>query len=407
MRLIFLLIVLIQMVCNGQSIPRSLGNKSYEVSNHLGNIMTVVSDRKTPIQETTTNMVAFNETNIKSFNDYYPYGILLENRNGSINYRFGFQGQEKDDEIKGQNHSINYKYRVHDPRLGRFFAVDPLSQKYPYYSSYQFSGNRLIDAKELEGLEPKVINGVLKGYYVQKDQGFTHIVNDINNPETQKEYGYTLNKTMSWISIMEQNQDQMKLENYNNIYDSKDKGYTHMDMNEGEELRIAEYFIKTQVNDLIIQADRIALQKRNELEEEQEIKNSNYVGGTDNGESRFGIVGQWMTRKVEAGLYSTNEYNAGAYVVGTKQYSFLKLPSPKYKLAFQYTYKQKSSTESKKSNLEPYVNIGLSWSVFGVKFNPYSGDFSISIGPQSPGMSVDVGAKESNIKKSDVIDISH
>ena len=69
-------------------------------------------------------------------------------------FRYGFQGQEKDDEIKGEGNSINYKYRMHDPRIGRFFAVDPLASKYPYYSVYAFSGNRVIDAIELEGLEP-------------------------------------------------------------------------------------------------------------------------------------------------------------------------------------------------------------------------------------------------------------
>ncbi len=70
------------------------------------------------------------------------------------NYRYGFQGQEKDDEIKGRGNSVNYTFRMHDPRLGRFFAIDPLAPDYPYYTPYQFSGNRTIDNKELEGLEP-------------------------------------------------------------------------------------------------------------------------------------------------------------------------------------------------------------------------------------------------------------
>jgi RHS repeat-associated protein len=69
-------------------------------------------------------------------------------------YRYGFQGQEKDDEIKGEGNSVNYTYRMHDTRLGRFFAVDPLVHQYPYYSPFQFSGNRVIDMIELEGLEP-------------------------------------------------------------------------------------------------------------------------------------------------------------------------------------------------------------------------------------------------------------
>ncbi|TRX09649.1 HNH endonuclease [Flavobacterium gawalongense] len=43
---------------------------------------------------------------------------------------------------------------MHDPRVGRFFARDPLFKEYPFYSPYAFSGNRVIDKVELEGLEP-------------------------------------------------------------------------------------------------------------------------------------------------------------------------------------------------------------------------------------------------------------
>jgi len=80
--------------------------------------------------------------------------MLLPNRHESSNeYRYGFQGQEKDDEIKGEGNSLNYKYRMHDPRIGRFFAVDPLAPQYPHNSPYAFSENRVIDGVELEGLE--------------------------------------------------------------------------------------------------------------------------------------------------------------------------------------------------------------------------------------------------------------
>jgi hypothetical protein len=48
---------------------------------------------------------------------------------------------------------LNYTFRMHDPRIGRFFAVDPLSDKYPHNSPYAFSENRVIDGIELEGLE--------------------------------------------------------------------------------------------------------------------------------------------------------------------------------------------------------------------------------------------------------------
>lgn len=58
-----------------------------------------------------------------------------------------------DDEVKGDGNSVNYNYRMHDPRLGRFFAIDPLAAKYPYNSTYAFSENVVINAVELEGKE--------------------------------------------------------------------------------------------------------------------------------------------------------------------------------------------------------------------------------------------------------------
>ena len=121
-----------------------LGQRSYECKDHLGNVHLVLSDRK-PFQDYDNTLAAY---------EYYPFGMLMQSYTSS-SYRYGFQGQEKDDEIKGSGNSVNYKYRMHDPRLGRFFAVDPLIAKYPFYSSYAFSGNRVIDMVELEGLEPE------------------------------------------------------------------------------------------------------------------------------------------------------------------------------------------------------------------------------------------------------------
>jgi RHS repeat-associated protein len=80
--------------------------------------------------------------------------MLLPGRHGnSSDYRYGFQGQEKDDEIKGEGNSLNFKYRMADVRINRFTSIDPLSASYPHYSPYSFAGNKLIAYKELEGLE--------------------------------------------------------------------------------------------------------------------------------------------------------------------------------------------------------------------------------------------------------------
>lgn len=58
-----------------------------------------------------------------------------------------------DNEIKGEGNSINFTYRMHDPRVGRFFARDPLATEYPWNSPYAFSENRVMDGIDLEGLE--------------------------------------------------------------------------------------------------------------------------------------------------------------------------------------------------------------------------------------------------------------
>jgi RHS repeat-associated protein len=97
---------------------------------------------------------------ILSFSDYYPFGMQMVGRNDpGDGYRYGFQGQETDDEWTGSESHVAFTYRCHDARLGRFFAVDPLSSKYPHYSPYSFSGNQVINAVELEGLEPSVLSG--------------------------------------------------------------------------------------------------------------------------------------------------------------------------------------------------------------------------------------------------------
>lgn len=58
-----------------------------------------------------------------------------------------------DNELKVEGNSLNYTFMMHDPRVGRFFAIDPLFRNYAYNSPYAFSQNRVIDGVELEELE--------------------------------------------------------------------------------------------------------------------------------------------------------------------------------------------------------------------------------------------------------------
>ncbi|NOQ72493.1 MAG: hypothetical protein GQ574_10855 [Crocinitomix sp.] len=111
-----------------------------------------MSDRRLVSSTDGTNVVYY-DADVTSTTEYYPYGMTLRSESDGGGYRYGFQGQEMDDEVKGSGNSVNYKYRMHDPRIGRFFAVDPLDYGYPHNSPYAFSENVVINAVELEGLE--------------------------------------------------------------------------------------------------------------------------------------------------------------------------------------------------------------------------------------------------------------
>lgn len=131
------------------------GRKSYELSNHLGNVLTTVSDK--PVSHISGQSVDYWLADIRQSTDYSPFGVTLKGRNfmlaGAEKSRMGFQGQEMDDEIKGQGNSVNYTFRMHDPRLGRFFAMDPLAKSYCWNSPYAFSENKVIAWRELVGLK--------------------------------------------------------------------------------------------------------------------------------------------------------------------------------------------------------------------------------------------------------------
>jgi RHS repeat-associated protein len=82
----------------------------------------------------------------------YESGDATESMSG-FKYRFGFNGQEKDNEVKGEGNSLEFKFRFYDSRLGKFLSVDPLAKSYPWNSTYAFAENRVIDGIDLEGGE--------------------------------------------------------------------------------------------------------------------------------------------------------------------------------------------------------------------------------------------------------------
>jgi RHS repeat-associated protein len=201
-------------------------------TNHLGNVLATVSDRKIGVSLDSSRISSYTPV-INSAQEYYPFGMLMPGRGGHIGtgknvagstvvmngdtipatltvtqrsnntpgtymatqtisfegefssgtadefttlfvdqtsadpgtesgisygvaakgYRYGFNGKENDNEVKGEGKEQDYGMRMYDPGLGKFLSVDPLTKKFAHYSPYQFSGNTPIQAIDLDGTE--------------------------------------------------------------------------------------------------------------------------------------------------------------------------------------------------------------------------------------------------------------
>ncbi len=107
----------------------------YQLTDHLGNVRAVVTRDKNngqPIAITAT--------------DYYPFGMPMPSRNLKGDYRYAYQGQEKDNETGKEA----FELRLWDSRIGRWLTTDPARQ---YNSPYLGMGNNPITRVDPDGGE--------------------------------------------------------------------------------------------------------------------------------------------------------------------------------------------------------------------------------------------------------------
>ncbi len=64
----------------------------------------------------------------KSVRSSYLFGMLMTGRHDELNgnpYTYGFNGMERDEEVKGAGNTYNFGARMYDPGIGRWPSVDP------------------------------------------------------------------------------------------------------------------------------------------------------------------------------------------------------------------------------------------------------------------------------------------
>ena len=169
-----------------------------------------------------TNPNYIGVADVATATDYAPFGMQLFGRTystGSGKYRYGFNGKERDVET-GSTTTYDYGFRIYNPALGRFLSVDPLINSYPFYTPYQFAGNKPINSIDLDGLEEKIVihwvekkhaDGCLKitntSVKINKDGGWFEV-----DPVTKKPNGRVYGITETYYYFY----------NDNKIYKGKD-----------------------------------------------------------------------------------------------------------------------------------------------------------------------------------------
>ncbi len=105
-----------------------------------------------PTQTTPYHPIPKIRVPIRNIADYSPFGVQLDGRTISMDsYRYGFNGMEKVDEVKGGGNSYDFGARLYNPRIGRWMSRDPHESKYPAVSGYVFSLNSPLLFKDVDG----------------------------------------------------------------------------------------------------------------------------------------------------------------------------------------------------------------------------------------------------------------
>ncbi|MEM6643965.1 MAG: DUF6443 domain-containing protein, partial [Bacteroidota bacterium] len=89
-----------------------LGKRRYEISNHLGNVLTTFTDELNVDEQGNRKIM------VASTSDYYPFGMQMPSRSiTTADYRYGFNGKPKDDAGEFGSTVYDYGFRIYNPQI--------------------------------------------------------------------------------------------------------------------------------------------------------------------------------------------------------------------------------------------------------------------------------------------------
>ena len=131
-------------------------NKQFELSDHLGNVLTTVNDKKLQVVDVNNiTQISHFKTDILTANNYYPFGMQMENRNYNLSNNhcsYGFNGQLLDNEIYGNGNVLSAQNWQYDSRLARRWNADPNENYAKNWTPYRVLFNNPLIYKDPLGL---------------------------------------------------------------------------------------------------------------------------------------------------------------------------------------------------------------------------------------------------------------
>ncbi|TNE80657.1 MAG: hypothetical protein EP332_06485, partial [Bacteroidetes bacterium] len=269
------------------------GKRHYELSNHLGNVQVVISDKRVSVCDEYLGVDRF-EAEVLSAMDYYPFGMLIPDRqwyanSDSSNYRFGFNGMERDNEVSGQGNNLDFGARIYDSRLGRWLSVDPWENRYPHLSVYNFAKNSCISQIDIAG------NGAEVSIIPKTSKNPTP---KIKVKSTIYVYGTTTQTMESATNLATDYQKELN-KNWNNAGSNTSQSDAAKPIPAKVKIGETEYEVEFEVTVIAIKAD-----EAKKLFSENKSKSANFIALTDNtAETKtsqsYGNVGIWNVDQIK------------------------------------------------------------------------------------------------------------
>ncbi len=111
----------------------------YNLTDHLGNVRVSVDESGNVVQR----------------DDYYPFGLSFNSYASGTKNNYLYNGKEEQEEWG----VIDYGARMYQPDLGRWFNIDPMSEKFASWSVYHYGYNRPISVIDPNGMENIAVVG--------------------------------------------------------------------------------------------------------------------------------------------------------------------------------------------------------------------------------------------------------